>query len=71
MRDDERGACLHELFQRGLNQAFAFGVEGTGGFVEQQYGQVSQDGAGDGDALALSAGQADAAFTEEGIEALR
>ena len=37
------------------DQRFALGVECAGGFVEQQDRAVGEDGAGDGDALALAA----------------
>ena len=69
--NDERGAVLHQLFQRGLHQAFAFRVERRGGFVEQQDGAVGEERTGDGDALALTAGQAHAALPQVGVVALR
>jgi len=34
MRDDQRGAPLHELRQGLLDQVFALSVEGAGGFVQ-------------------------------------
>ena len=43
--------------ERGLDLGLALGVEGAGGFVEQQDRRVFQEGAGDGDALALTAGK--------------
>ena len=67
--DDQRGAALHQLVQRLLHQPFAFGVERAGGLVEQQDGGVAQHGPGDGDALALAAGEPHAALAEEGVEA--
>ena len=44
-----------------------FGVEAGGGFVEDQDARVGQDGAGDGDALALAAGELDAALADDGV----
>jgi hypothetical protein len=53
--DDERGAPAHGRFQRALHQAFRFGVERAGGFVQQQQRRVLEQRARDGDALALAA----------------
>ncbi len=50
-----------------LDEGFGFGVEAGGGFVEDQNSRVGQDGAGDGDALALAAGKFDAAFADDGV----
>src|SRR5690606_23966727 len=49
---------------------FALAVEGAGGFVEDEDGRVLEKGAGDGDALALSAGKAGSAFADEGLVAV-
>ena len=46
--DGEHGAALHGLVERQLDGAFRLGVEGAGGFVEDQDGGVAQEGAGDG-----------------------
>ena len=70
MRDHQRGAARHQVFQRVLHGALALGVERGGGFVEQQDRGILQQGAGDGDALLLAAGQARAAFAEFAGEAL-
>jgi hypothetical protein len=43
---------------------------GPSGFVEEQDRPVGEDGAGDGDALALTAGQAHAALAQVGVVAL-
>ena len=64
MRDDQRGAALHQLLQRRLHQRLALGVERRGGLVEQQDRRVAQDGAGNRHALALAAGQRHAAFAD-------
>ena len=34
--DNQRGAALHEMLERGLHQALALSVERAGGFVQQQ-----------------------------------
>ena len=67
--DDDRRAMLHQPVERVLDQPLAFGVERGGRFVEQQQRRIAQQRAGNGDALALPAGQARAAFAHEGVEA--
>src|SRR6185436_2563780 len=67
MRDDDRRPVLHQLFQRLLHIALALRVERAGCFVEQQDRRVSQQRAGDGDALALAAGQSRAALAQERV----
>jgi len=54
-----------------LHGALALGVQCAGRFVQQQDGGVLEQGAGDGDALLLAAGQARAAFAELAVEASR
>ena len=49
---------------------FTLGVEGAGGFVQQQDRRVDQQGAGDGQALALAAGEALATFAKVGLVAV-
>ena len=61
----------HQPLERVLDQRLAFGVERAGRFVEQQQRRVAaEQGAGDGDALALAARQPRAAFAHEGVEAV-
>ena len=67
---DQRGAVGGELFQRFLNERFAFRIERAGRLIEQQDRRIAQNGAGDGDALALAAGQGDAALAHFGVIAL-
>jgi len=62
---------LHQPRQGFLHQGLALGVERGGGFVEQQQRRIAQDGAGDGDALALAARQCHAAFAEHGLVTVR
>ena len=64
MGDDQCGTAFHQTFERGLNQRFAFSIERGGRFVEQQHGRVAQDGARNGDALALTTRQRDTALTD-------
>jgi hypothetical protein len=69
--DDQRGTGGHQPVERILDQPLAFGIQRRGGFVEQQNRRVAQQGAGDGHALALTAGKARAVLAEESIQALR
>ena len=66
--DDDGGTVAHKVFKRFLHETFRFGIEGGGGFVEDENRGVFKDSAGDGDALALAAGEFDAAFAGEGVE---
>src|SRR5690606_8375459 len=66
VRDHERGAAAHELVERRLNLRLALAVERAGGFVQDEDGRVLEEGAGDGDALALSAGEGGAALADHG-----
>ena len=66
VRDDEAGAALHQFLERLLHEPFAFGVERAGRLVEDQDGRVLEQRAGDGDALALAAGDFDAPLADEG-----
>ena len=65
--DDEGGAAAHQVAQTFLNERFGFGVEAGSGFVENQDARIGEDGAGDGDALALAAGKFYAAFADDGV----
>ena len=68
--DHEGGASAEEFGEALLDQAFAVAVEVGGGFVEDQDFGVGEDRAGDGDALTLAAGEFEAAFADQGVEAV-
>ena len=68
--DDEHGAVGAELVECILDEAFGLAVEGRGGFVEDEDGGVFVHGAGDGEALALAAGEFGAALADDGVVAL-
>ena len=53
MGDDQGGAPGEESVEGLLDEGLALGVEGTGGFVEDEDVGFGEDGAGDADALAL------------------
>ena len=62
---------LHQAVERVLHGALALRVERRGRLVEEQDRRVLEDRAGDGDALALAAGQRHAALADLGVVALR
>lgn len=66
MRYDERCAVLGEFGQRLLNKPFRFGIQCAGCLIEQQDGRIFEDRASKRDALALAAGQPQAAITDFG-----
>ena len=49
---------------------FGVGVDGGEGVVEDEDAGIADDGAGDGGALLLAAGECDAALADHGVEAL-
>ena len=58
-----RGGCamtsvvrpLHQPRQRFLDELLALGIEGGGGLVQKQDRRILEEGAGEGDALTLTA----------------
>ena len=64
-------AAFHQFVQRGLHGAFGFGVERAGGFVEDENRRVLQNRAGDGEPLALAAGERHAFFADDGVKTVR
>ena len=64
------GAALHQSLQGLLHQTLALGVEGRGGLVEDEDGRVLEDGTGDADALALTAGEATTTVANHGVVAV-
>ena len=69
--DDEGGAAGHEALEGFVDEALGLAVEGGGGFVEEEDFGIGEDGPGDGDALALAAGEFGAAGADEGLVAFR
>src|SRR5579885_328730 len=64
MGDEQRGAALQEATNGSLYLILRCAVDGAGGVVENQDARVGEQGAGDGDALALAAGERDAALAD-------
>src|SRR4051812_32544740 len=54
MGDDEGGPTLDQFLNRRLDKRFGFGIQRRGRLVEDQDRRVLDQGAGDGDALALA-----------------
>lgn len=68
--NDQNGAVFHDAIEGLLDESFGFGIEGGGGFIEDENTGIMKDGAGDRDALALTAGQINSAFTDPGFVTL-
>ena len=68
--DDERGPPLHEDAERGVDALLHLDVDGAGGVVEDEDRWVDQEGAGDGDALALPARERVATLADHGVVAV-
>ena len=62
--DDNRGASGRRALKCVDNRALGGSIETASGLVENQNGSVAQHGAGDGDALLLTAGQAASPFSQ-------
>ncbi len=71
MRDDQHGAPLHEVAQRLLDHELALGIEVRRRLVEDQDRRILEEGAGDGQALALAAAEPHAALAHQRGVALR
>src|SRR6185437_10484533 len=69
VRDGDYGLAGHQRAETRLDRGFDFAVERRGRLVEYQDRRVFQNDAGDGDALALAAGQLDAAFADMSVVA--
>jgi len=67
--DHQGGAALHDLVQSSLDMPLGLGIEGRGGFVENQQWGILQQGAGNCQALALAARQQYAVLPDLGIQA--
>ena len=69
--DRDGSPVFGQLFQTLLDPAFALIIQGTGCFVQDEDGRIFQKDTGDRDTLLLSSGKAGAAFSHEGIIAVR
>src|SRR5947209_449916 len=71
VRNHDRRTTAHQRSQGGLYLALALGIERRGRLVEQQDRGVLQHRAGDRQALALSAGEAQPMLADDRVVALR
>ena len=71
VRDDDHRAALDDLAHVVLDDALAFVVQRAGRLVQDQDARPGRQGAGDGDALTLPAGQVGAALLDGRVVALR
>src|SRR5579859_6505008 len=69
--DHDAGLAFHQTIERLEDQLFRAGVQSGTGLIQNQDRTIADDGAGDGDALALTAGERDASFADDGVVALR
>ena len=68
--DDEAGAIFHDHLQGVLDLRLGLDIDRAGAVVQDQDPGLEQQGAGDGDALLLPAGEVDAALFDVGVVAL-
>ena len=71
MRDNENRFILNQTRQCFLNRCFILDIQTGGGLVQQDDGCILQEGAGDGNALTLTAGKSAAVLTDVGIPLVR
>ncbi len=69
--DDEGGAPGHEAQERFLNVEFGARIDAARGFVQDQDARVGEEGAGDGQQLALALAEIVSLFGDLGLVALR
>ena len=67
MRNGNRGAGFHQPLQSFLHQTFRLRIECGGGLIQNQYGRILENGAGNADALTLPTGKLAATVADIGI----
>ena len=67
----QHGVLPFKLINGLLHQPFALGVEGAGGFIQDEQLGIAKDGAGQGEPLALATTEPIAPFADQGVEAIR
>ncbi len=67
--DEDGGAAFHDSLEAAEDSLFGVGVDAGEGIVEDEDLWIADDGAGDGGALLLAAGEGEAAFADFGVEA--
>ena len=71
MGDDKNGFVFYEPGKSLLNGSFVLHIQTGGGFVQQDDGRILQEGAGDGNALTLTAGKSAAILADVGVLLVR
>ena len=66
VRDEERGATLHDALQLAQDLLLGVGVDAGKSVIQDQDPGITDDRAGNGRALFLSAGESDAALADHG-----
>src|SRR5690606_15810226 len=69
--DRNGGTVAGDPLERSLDRRFGLVVHRAGRFVEDQDRRVLEDGAGNGDALALTSGQLLSALADDGVVSVR
>ena len=54
VRDDKRGAALHQGIHARLHERLGAGIDGAGRFIENQHGRIGDGRARDGEQLTLA-----------------
>ena len=67
--DEDGGATFHDSLQAAEDALFGVGVDAGEGVVEDEDFGIADDGAGDGGALLLAAGEGESALADLGVEA--
>lgn len=70
MGDRDRRAVLGDVLQRSLDGGFGFVIDGGSGFIQNQDRGIFEQGAGDRQSLALTAGKLLTAFSDDGFVAV-
>ena len=70
MGNGDHRLAAHQGIQTFLYRRFDFAIQRRSGLIQNQDGSVFQQHAGDGDALALPAGEFDATLADLGIESV-
>ena len=68
--DDHGGAAFHRLHQPAADRRLGGRVDGAHRVVEHEHARVAQDGSSDGEALALTAGEAVALRADDRVVAV-
>ncbi len=71
VRDDKRGAALHQGIHARLHELLGAGIDGAGRFIENQHGRIGDGRARDGEQLTLALRKVAAVALEHGVVTIR